>query len=138
MSRFVSWFPVVLVALCTGLVLAGAPARGAALAQDAEAHKTWMNEASDAQEDYRFGLAEKNTKAVADALASLERLMGQTESYWAARKAADGVRLSKDARAFAAQALAAHKAGDSAATAAAFEKLSSACNACHDLQLEKR
>lgn len=111
---------------------------GAAQAADAEAHKAWMNDASDAQEDYRFAVGDKDMKAAGEALAKLESLMAKTEGYWAAKKATDGVRLTKEARAQASQAAAAVKAGNMSAAGEAFEKMGATCNACHDLHLEKR
>jgi hypothetical protein len=107
-------------------------------APDAAAHKQWMNDASDAQEDYRFAVSEKNAKAAVDALAKLEGLMARTEDYWTAKKEANGVRLARDARALAARGGAAAKAGDMAAASDAFEKMGATCNSCHDLQLEKK
>jgi hypothetical protein len=113
---------------------------GAASAQapDASAHKQWMNDASDAQEDYRFAVADKDQKAAAAALGTLEALMAKTVDYWTAKKADDGVKLSKDARALAAQASAAVKAGNMSEAGEAFDKMGATCNACHDLHLEKR
>ena len=97
-----------------------------------------MNDASDQQENYRFAIADKDTKAATDALMKIESLMAKTEAYWSAKQAADGARLSKDARAQALQAAAAVKAGDMAAAAEAFDRLSTTCNTCHELHLEKR
>ena len=105
---------------------------------DAAAHKAWMNDASDAQEDYRFAVSDKNQKAATDALTKLEALMGQTEDYWTARKVADGVALAKQSRAFAAQALTAAKRGDMSTAGQSFDKMSASCNTCHELHLEKR
>jgi cytochrome c556 len=48
------------------------------------------------------------------------------------------VRLSKDARAQAAAAAAAVKAGRMTDAGAAFDKMGATCNACHDLHLEKK
>ena len=87
-----------------------------AQAPDAAAHKAWMNDASDAQEDYRFAVSEKDQKAVVEALVKLEALMAKTEDYWTAKKAADGVKLAKESRSLAAQAQAAAKRGDTAAS----------------------
>jgi hypothetical protein len=109
-----------------------------AQAPDAAAHKQWMNDASDAQEDYRFAVAGKDQKAAVDALVKLEALMAKTEDYWTVRKATEGVRLSKEARALAAQASGAAKAGNMSAAGAAFDKMGTTCNACHELHLEKR
>jgi hypothetical protein len=109
----------------------GAPA-------DAAAHKQWMNDASEAQEDYRFAVTDKDQKAAVEALAKLEALMGKTEEYWTAKKAADGVRLTREARTLAAQAGAAAKANQMSDASAAFDKMGATCNACHELHLEKR
>ena len=104
----------------------------------AEAHKQMMNDASDAQEDYRFAVSEKDQKAAVEALGKLETFMGQTVNYWSGKKAADGVRLATAAKTSATQALSAAKAGNAAAAGEAFEKMGASCNACHDLHLEKR
>ena len=109
-----------------------------AQAPDAAAHKAWMNDASDAQEDYRFALSEKDQKAVVESLVKLEALMAKTEDYWTAKKMADGVKLAKESRALAAQAQAAARRGDTAAAGQSFDKMGVSCNSCHELHLEKR
>ena len=109
-----------------------------AQAPDAAAHKAWMNDASDAQEDYRFAVSEKDQKAAVEALVKLEALMAKTEDFWTAKKVADGVKLAKESRALAAQAQAAAKRGDAAAAGQSFDKMGASCNTCHDLHLEKR
>jgi hypothetical protein len=139
MARFVS--SGLVVAASGAVVLAVAlcsPARTAAQTADADAHRAWMNDASDEQENYRFAVADKDMKAATEALVKIESLMAKTEDYWSAKKAADGVRLSKEARAHASQAATAVKAGNLAAAGEAFDRLSASCNACHDLHLEKR
>ena len=110
----------------------------AAQAPDAAAHKAWMNDASDAQEDYRFAVSEKDQKAAVESLVKLEALMAKTEDYWTAKKMADGVKLAKESRAFAAQAQVAAKRGDTAAAGQSFDKMGASCNSCHELHLEKR
>jgi hypothetical protein len=104
----------------------------------AEVHKGWMDDASDAQEDYRFAVAGKDQKAAVVALDTLADLMAKTEAYWTQKKAADGVKLTKDARAFAVQAAASVKIGNMAAAGEAFDRMGATCNSCHDLHLEKR
>lgn len=104
----------------------------------AAAHKQMMNDASDAQEDFRFAVSDKDQKAAVAALGKLEGFMGQTVDYWTAKKAADGVKLAIAAKGSATQALAAAKAGNMSAAGEAFEKMGASCNACHDLHLEKR
>lgn len=128
-------------ALSSGSALAQAPLRIAPRAQgsaDAAAHKAWMNDASDAQEDYRFAITNTDQKAATDALGKLDALMARTEDYWTARKAGDGVKLTKDTRAFVAQALTAVKSGNLTTATAAFDKMGATCNACHELHLETR
>lgn len=109
-----------------------------AQAPDAAAHKAWMNDASDAQEDYRFAVSDKDQKAAVEALGKLDALMARTEDYWTAKKVADGVKLAKDAHVLSSAALAAAKKADTAAAGQNFDKLGATCNSCHDLHLEKR
>jgi hypothetical protein len=103
-----------------------------------ETHKAWMDDAADAQEDFRDAMAAKNAKAAAGALTKIEGLMAQTEAYWAAKEMNDGVKLTRATRTQASAGIAAAKAGKLAAASDAFDKMNSACNACHALQLEKR
>jgi hypothetical protein len=117
---------------------AAGPVAQAADAASAETHKQWMNDASDAQENFRFGLSDHDQKAAQEALIALESLMGKTEEYWTAKKAADGVKLSKEARGFAAQAVSQFKSGNVPAAQESFDKMGASCNACHELHLEKR
>lgn len=109
-----------------------------AVLADAAAHTQMMNDASDAQEDFRFALTDKDQKAAVEALTKLERYMGQTEAYWGAKKQADGVTLSREARASASQSLTAAKANNLTAAKDAFDRMGVTCNSCHDLHLEKR
>jgi hypothetical protein len=128
-----------IVAACLTLgVLSLAAAVVAQNAATAETHKAWMNDAADAQEDFREAMAAKNAKAAADALTKIEGLMAHTEAYWAAKKMNDGVKLTRATRAQASAGIAAAKAGKLADANDAFDKMNSACNACHALQLEKR
>ncbi len=119
------------------MTLAGTP-RVAAQAPDAAAHTQWMNEASDAQEDYRFAVTDKDQRVAVEALGKLELLMARTEEYWTVRKSADGVKLAKAARMSALQASSAAKRGDLEAASQAFDAMGTACNACHDLHLERK
>ncbi len=105
---------------------------------DAAAHTQMMNDASDAQEDFRFALTDKDQKAAVEALTKLERYMAQTEAYWSAKKQADGVTLAREALASASQSLTAAKANNLAAAKDAFDRMGATCNSCHDLHLEKR
>ncbi|MFN7981932.1 MAG: hypothetical protein U0Q11_08755 [Vicinamibacterales bacterium] len=109
-----------------------------AQAPDAAAHKAWMNDASDAQEDYRFALSDKDQKAAVEALVKLDALMAKTEDYWTAKKVAEGVKLAADAHSLASAALASARKADMTGAGQNFEKLGATCNSCHELHLEKR
>jgi hypothetical protein len=63
-----------------------------------ETHKAWMDDAADAQEDFRDAMAAKNAKAAAGALTKIEGLMARTEAYWAAKEMNDGVKLTRATR----------------------------------------
>lgn len=114
------------------------PATQSAAGADAAAHKQWMNDASEAQENFRFALTDRDQKAAQEALVTLESLMGKTEAYWTAKKTADGVKLAKEAHDLATKAVSQFKAGNLPAAQDSFDKMGASCNACHDLHLEKR
>jgi hypothetical protein len=97
-----------------------------------------MNDASDAEEDFRFAVTDKDAKSAAAALTKIEGLMQKTEAYWTAKKASDGVSLTKETRALASQAAAAAAKGGLADASSAFDKMTAKCNSCHELHLEKR
>lgn len=123
--------------LVTSVSLASSPVAQAAAA-DAAAHKQWMNDASDAQENFRFALTDRDQKAAQEALVTLESLMAKTEGYWTAKKVADGVKLAKEAHGLATQAASLFKSGNMKGAQDSFDKMGASCNACHDLHLEKR
>ena len=120
------------------LVLLSAGRFAAQTTPSADEHKAWMNDASDAEEDFRFAIADKDAKAAAAALTKIEALMQKTEAYWTAKKANDGVALTKETRALASQGAAAAAKGNLPDAGAGFEKMTAKCNACHELHLEKR
>jgi hypothetical protein len=132
-----------IAALGLSIVLASAgglkPA-AAALAQapDAEAHKSWMNDATDLQEDIREAMGKKDGAKIAEAATKIEALMAKTEAYWTAKKSADIVRLAQTARAQAKDVAAFGKAAKLEQSNDAFGKLNTTCNTCHDLHPEKR
>src|SRR5262245_23570070 len=107
-------------------------------AADAAAHKQWMNDASDAQEDFRDAIAAGAGAKAAEAATKIADLMSKTEGYWALKKADDGVKLARDARLTADTIAAAAKAGKLDAARESFAGLTTKCNACHELHLEKR
>ena len=118
-------------------LISGSPV-SAQTTPSADEHKAWMNDASDAEEDFRFAVTDKDAKAAAAALTKIEALMQKTEGYWTAKKANDGVALTKEARVLASQAASAAAKGSLADAGAGFEKMTAKCNACHELHLEKR
>jgi hypothetical protein len=111
-------------------------------APDAEAHKQWMNDAADAQEDLRedlaAGVGKFDGKKVADAAMKIEAYMADTEAYWTAKKAADIAKLAVTARAQAKDVASAGTAGKFDEASASLAKLSATCNTCHELHPEKR
>ena len=104
----------------------------------ADDHKAWMNDASDAQEDFRDAMGAKSGAKVAEAGAKLQDLMTKTLGYWQAKKAADGVKLTQETIAQAKAIQTSAKANQLKAAQAAFDKMTTSCNACHELHLEKR
>ena len=126
-----------LVALLLLPLIFGARA-AAQTTPSADEHKAWMNDASDAEEDFRIAVADKDAKAAAAALTKIEELMQKTEAYWAAKKANDGVALTKETRELASQAAATAAKGSLGDAGAVFDKMTAKCNACHELHLEKR
>jgi hypothetical protein len=120
----------------TVLVLSGLSI--AARAQDAAAHKAWMDDAADLQEELRDQLAAKSGDKAAAAATQIEKILAQTQAYWAAKRADDIVTIARESRALATAIVTAAKAGqfDRATDAAA--KMGARCNACHDLHPEKR
>jgi hypothetical protein len=108
--------------------------RGASAAD----HKQWMSDAGDLQEDLRDALAAKAAPKVAEAGDKLQKILTQTEQYWAAKHADDVVQLARGAETLNRQMITAAKAGKMDQASDAFTKLGAACNKCHDLHPEKR
>ena len=130
------------VVFCSSIALAQ-PAAGPrrpppSQAPSAEAHRQWMDEAGDLQEDLRAAFEEKSGANVAGAATKLEQLMAKTQAYWAGKHATDIVAIAKESRAFAKQMATAGKAGKLDEAGQAFAKLNTRCNSCHDLHPEKR
>lgn len=107
-------------------------------AADPALHKQWMNDASDAQEDYREAVAAKSSVQAAAAATRIAELMATTSAYWAERQSADGVRGADQSRALAKAVATLAGAGKLDAAAAVFTRLGASCNTCHELHLEKR
>jgi hypothetical protein len=122
---------VVLLFAVGGLAAAAQP-------PDADAHRGWMNDASDLQEDLRDALRLKERAKAVEAAAKMEALMAQTETYWAAKKADDIVKLAQQARSQSKEMGAAADSAKFDDAEGVFAKLSATCNACHDLHPEKR
>lgn len=122
---------VVVLVLTAAVAL---PAR----AQDAAAHKAWMDDAGDLQEDLAEQLAAESADKAADAAIKLEKILEQTQAYWAAKHADDIVAIARESRALATQVATDARAGRFAAATDANKKLNGRCSACHDLHPEKR
>lgn len=129
---------ILCVSLC--VVVASTLAHGAPGGQpaDAAAHKAWMNDAADAQEDYRDAVRGKKSADAAASAVKIEALMAKTETYWAEKRAADIVTIAKESRVLATKVATAAKAGTFDQADEAFQKMNLRCNACHDLHPEKR
>lgn len=107
-------------------------------APDAAAHKQWMADAGDIQEDLREAIGAKVASKASDAAGKLERILKQTEGYWAAKHADDAAKVARSSQTLARQVGAWAKTGRFEAAHDAFAKLSAQCNACHELHPEKR
>jgi hypothetical protein len=107
-------------------------------APDADAHKAWMNDATDLQEDIRDAMHIKDGAQIAAAATKIEALMAKTEAYWSAKKAADIVTLAQTARGQARDVATFGTAAKFDQAADAFDKMNGTCNTCHDLHPEKR
>ena len=121
----------------TALVLAGALA-APARAQDAAAHKAWMDDAADLQDELREQLLAQSGAKAAAAATQLEKLLAQTQTYWAAKHADDVVAVAQESRTLATAIAAAADTGQFDRATEASAKLAARCNACHDLHPEKR
>ena len=107
-------------------------------APTADDHKAWMDAASDAQEDFRDAMTSKSGAKVAAAGAKLDDLMTKTLHYWQAKRVTDGAKLTQQTIAQAKAIESSAKANRLNAAQGAFEKMTTSCNACHALHLEKR
>jgi hypothetical protein len=123
--------------MVTALLLAGWPAQ-LIRAQDAAAHKAWMDDAADLQDEVREQLLAKSGDQAAAAATKLEEILARTQEYWAAKHADDIVAIARESRTLAIAVAAAAKAGKIDQATDAFVKMSGRCNACHDLHPEKR
>ena len=137
-TRLFAMIGVCLAAATISGFAQGQPAGKAKTPPDAAAHKAWMNEATDAQEDVREAMAGKASAKVAAGASTLQTLMARTEGYWTSRHADDIVTLAAEAKALAGEVARAAKAHKLDQANEAFVKLSTTCNTCHDLHPEKR
>jgi hypothetical protein len=126
----------ILSILATILVLSGLAvhARG----QEAAAHKAWMDDAADLQDELREQLLAKSGDKAAAAATQIEELLARTQAYWAAKHADDIVTIARESRTLATAVATAAKAGQFDRATEAAAKMGARCNACHDLHPEKR
>jgi hypothetical protein len=126
-----------LMACATALVLSGGAVSPAG-AQDAAAHKAWMDDAADLQEELGDQLRARSGDKAADAATALEKILSQTQAYWAAKHADDIVAIARESRELAVAVAKAAKAGQFDKAAADAKTMGARCNACHDLHPERR
>ena len=107
-------------------------------AQDATAHRTWMDDAADLQDELREHLGAKAGDKAAAAATKIEEILAQTQAYWAAKHADDIVKIARESRTLAAAIATAAKAGKIDQASDAFATMNARCNACHDLHPERR
>jgi hypothetical protein len=107
-------------------------------AQDAASHKAWMDDAADLQDERREQLLANSGATAAAAATQLEKILAQTQAYWAAKHADDIVTIARESRTLATAVATAAKAGQFDRATEASAKMGARCNACHDLHPEKR
>lgn len=111
---------------------------GTAHAQDAAAHREWMDNLGDLQDELREHLVAKSAEKSAATATEIERILLQTQAYWAAKHADDIVNIAQESRTLAIAIATTAKADKLDQAAEAFEKMNARCSACHDLHPEKR
>jgi tRNA C32,U32 (ribose-2'-O)-methylase TrmJ len=109
-----------------------------AAGQDAAAHRAWMDDALDLQDELREHLGAKAGDKAAAAATKIEEILAQTQAYWAAKHADDIVKIARESRTLAAAIATAAKAGKIDQATDTFATMNARCNACHDLHPEKR
>jgi len=107
-------------------------------AQDAAAHRDWMDTLADLQDDLREHLVVKSGEKSEAAATAIEKILAQTQAYWATRHADDIVKIAQESRTLATAIAVAAKTGKLDQAAEAFTKMNARCSACHDLHPEKR
>lgn len=118
--------------------LLGSLAAPQANGQDAAAHRAWMDDAADLQDELREHLVAKAGDKAAAAATKIEEILAQTQAYWAAKHADDIVKIARESRTLAATIAAAAKAGKIDQATKTFATMNARCNACHDLHPERR
>jgi hypothetical protein len=127
-----AWLSVFVTVSVLGLPTPQAPA------PDAAAHKAWMDDAADLQDELREQLLAKAGDKAAAAAIQIERILAQTQAYWAAKHADDIVAIAQESRRLATAVATAAKAGKFDQATEASATMGARCNACHDLHPEKR
>jgi hypothetical protein len=119
-------------------LLLGSLSAPQAHAQDAAAHRAWMDDAADLQDELREQLSARAGDKAAAAATKIEEILAQTEAYWAAKHADDIAKIARESRTLAAAIASAAKAGKIDQATDTFATMNARCNACHDLHPEKR
>ena len=97
-----------------------------------------MDDAADLQDELRDELLAGSGDKAATAATKIEKILAQTQAYWAAKRADDIVEIARESRALATAVATAAKAGRIEQAIDASARMSARCNACHDLHPEKR
>ncbi len=124
-----NFLPIVLLLLC----LAGTFSKA-----ELDAHKAWMDDAQDKQEDVREALSAQDASKLVAAALVIDKLTEQEWQFWGRTTIAQAQEIAARNRGEAAEMLAAARAGKFAVAGQAFARLEKTCSACHDLHFEKQ
>jgi hypothetical protein len=118
--------------LVTTLLIGGLPALQAH-EQDAAAHKAWMDDAADLQDELREQLQSAAGAKAAEAATRIEKILARRSRT--GRRSRPTMSRSRESRSLATAITTAAKSGR---IDQAFAKMNARCNAGHDLHPEKR
>jgi hypothetical protein len=105
--------------------------------EELEAHKQWMNDAAEQQEEVRDAFAAKDPAKLLAAAKKLDVLTAKEAAFWDRTSVAQAKSLAATNRQESQQLIRAAQAGKMAEARTVFASLEKTCSACHGLQLEK-
>jgi hypothetical protein len=97
-----------------------------------------MDDAQDAKDDLRDAVKAKDAAKAIAAVDKITGILQETKNFWADQKMADVVKMADDALAAAGEVKEAARAGNMDDAPAAYKKLDTACQQCHDVHPENR